>query len=161
MVLCQAQEGELKGFMRMGIMLHPMASSFSTPIILMYLILAILWRRYVGRDFWCGSRFFWRNQTENRYFNFLRVFLTGREGIIPSRCVCNSKGKETAYSKLVFSVLLSSSEENLNWNYHPFLLKNLHGKSLSLQDQEQSLLDAIAKLDEASDGESGKLPCVS
>jgi len=27
-------------------------------------------------------------------------------------------------------------------------------KSLSLQDQEQSLLDAIAKLDEASDGES-------
>jgi len=73
MVLCQAQEGEVKGFMRMGIMLHPMASAFSTPIILMYLILAILWRRYVGRDFWCGSRFFWRNQTENRYFNFLRV----------------------------------------------------------------------------------------
>lgn len=35
-----------------------------------------------------------------------------------------------------------------------------HGKSLSLQDQEQSLLDAIAKLDEASDGESGKLPWV-
>jgi len=33
-------------------------------------------------------------------------------------------------------------------------------KSLSLQDQEQSLLDAIAKLDEASDGESGKFPWV-
>jgi hypothetical protein len=29
-----------------------------------------------------------------------------------------------------------------------------------LQDQEQSLLDAIAKLDEASDSESGKLPWV-
>jgi hypothetical protein len=31
---------------------------------------------------------------------------------------------------------------------------------LSLQDQEQSLLDAIAKLDEASDRENGKLPWV-
>ena len=97
---------------------------------------------------------------ENSYFNFLCVVLTGREGIIPSRCVCNSKGKETAYSKLVFSVPLGGSEANLIWNYNPFLLENLHGKSLSLQDQEQSLLDAIAKLDEASDGESGKFPWV-
>jgi hypothetical protein len=48
-------------------------------------------------------------------FQFLMcVLLTGRAGIIPSRCVCNSKGKETAYSKLVFSVPPCSSEENLN-----------------------------------------------
>ena len=60
----------------------------------------------VGRDFFGAIK-------RKIVISISYVFLTGREGIIPSRCVCNSKGKETAYSKLVFSVPLGGSEANL------------------------------------------------
>lgn len=48
----------------------------------------------------CWSRFF--VEINEKLSSQFRVLLTGGEGIIPSRCVCNSKGKETAYSKLVY-----------------------------------------------------------
>lgn len=153
MVLRKVWMGEAEGITRTSIMLHIMTWGFWTSIVLTYLILKLLWKRYIFLSL---------------------VKLNGR---LLFQCLLCCQQVERVLSRPdVYAIERAKELLIVSWfSLFPLVAPKRiwTGEAtvrsflkswcilLSLQGQEQSLLDAIAKLDEASDHESGKLPWIA